>query len=310
MSHGGRADAAVAASVAWLCAAAWCPVPARAQAAAPTAPARPADARVEFDIPSQPMAAALNAWAVQANTQVFVDPGPVAHLTAPAIKGAFTPRQALRALLARSHLQVSQGANGVFVIKPRPPAVLVQKTPEPQTAVPEAPTPAALAREPLTARASDGPWLLGVLADYAWDHGNATGGATATLAGEYLFTDHVAAALAVTAPRTHSFDGGSARVQFSAMTLKYYFVPEGRWDPYLGAGVNVTALYAGSGITGLDRVTAGPVAEAGVNLRLDRHWMLNAALSWAQVQPAAGAVPGRDIRIDPLQFGFGFVYRF
>src|ERR1700735_4530132 len=100
MSHGGRADAAVAASVAWLCAAAWSPVPARARAAPPPAPARPADARVEFDIPSQPMAAALNAWAVQANTQVFVDPGPVAPLVAPAIKGSLTPRQALRALLA------------------------------------------------------------------------------------------------------------------------------------------------------------------------------------------------------------------
>jgi outer membrane protein W len=307
MPRGGGAGAALAASVAGLCAAACCPVPAHAQAAA-TAPATPAEVRVEFDIPSQPMAAALNAWAVQANTQVFVDPGPVAHLTAPAIKGAFTPRQALRALLARSHLQVSQGANGVFVIKPRPTAVAVQKTPEPQTAVPEAP--AAAAREPLTARASEGPWLLGVLADYAWDHGNAAGGATAAVVGEYLFTDHVAAALAVTAPRTHSLDRGSARVQFSALTLKYYLAPEGRWDPYLGAGVNVTALYAPSGITGLERVTAGPVAEAGFNLRLDRRWMLNAAVSWAQVQPAAGAMPGRDIRIDPLQFGFGFVYRF
>src|ERR1700734_1265356 len=107
------AGAALAAVVAWSCATAcW-----------------PADAPVEFDIPSQPMAAALNAWAVQANTPVFVDPGPVAHLLAPAIKGSLTPRQALRALLARSRLQVSQGANGVFVIKPRPTAVVVQKTP-------------------------------------------------------------------------------------------------------------------------------------------------------------------------------------
>jgi outer membrane protein len=303
MPRGGCACAALAATLAWLCPLVCGLVQAQAAAA-------PAEARVEFDIPSQPMAAALNAWAVQANTQVFVDPGPVAHLTAPAIKGAFTPRQALRALLARSHLQVSQGANGVFVIKPRPPAVLVQKMPEPQTAVPEAPTPAALAREPLTTRASDEPWLLGVLADYAWDRGNATGGATATVAGEYLFTDHVAAALAVTAPRTHSFDGGSARLQSSAVTVKYYFAPEGRWDPYLGAGVDVTALYDVSGIAGLDRVTAGPRADAGFNLRLDRHWMLNADLSWTQVEPAAGTLPRRNVRLDPLQFGLGFMYRF
>jgi outer membrane protein W len=321
MPRGGCAGAALAATAAWWCAALCCPGAARAQAAAATAPARPADARVEFDIPSQPMAAALNAWAVQANTQVFVDPGHVAHLTAPAIKGSLTPRQALRALLARSHLQVSQGANGVFVIKPRPTAVAGQKPPAPPSAAPEAPTtPATVAREPLTARASEGPWLLGVSADYAQDNGNASGGATAAVSGEYFITDHVAAALGLTAPRTHSIEvpgtaaaaahRASARLQSSAVTFKYYFAPEDRWDPYLGAGVDVTALYAARGVAGLDRVTAGPTAEAGVNLRLDRHWMLNAAASWAQVQPAAGAMPSRDIRINPLQFDLGFVYRF
>jgi outer membrane protein W len=310
MPRGGGAGTARAATLAWLCAAACCPGAVQAQAATAIAPARPADARVEFDIPAQPMAAALNAWAVQANTQVFVDPGPVAHLTAPAIKGPFTPRQALRALLAHSRLQVSQGANGVFVIKPRPTAAVVQRTPEPQSATPAAPASATVMREPLTARASAGPWLLGVLADYDWDNGNATRGATATVAGQYFITDHVAAALAVTIPRTHSFDRGSARLQSSAMTLKYHFAPEQRWDPYLGAGVDVTALYDASGVTGLERVTAGPVAEAGLNLRLNRQWMLNAGLSWAQVQPTVGGMPSRDIRIDPLQFGLGFGYRF
>jgi outer membrane protein W len=310
MPRGGCAGAALAATVAWLFSAACSLVPAQAQAADATAPATAAEARVEFDIPSQPMAAALNAWAVQANTQVFVDPGPVAHLTAPAIKGALTPQQALRALLARSRLQVSVGANGVFVIKPRPAVVVVQKMPAPQSAAPAAPAPAAVAREPLTARASEGPWLLGVLATYARDNGNATGGATAAVAGEYFITDHVAAALAMTAPRTHSFDRGSARLQSSAMTLKYYFAPEERWDPYLGAGVEVTALYEASGVAGLDRVTAGPLADAGINVRLNPRWALNADLSWAQVRPRPGAMPGGDIRLDPLQFGLGFVYRF
>jgi outer membrane protein W len=288
MPRRGCARPALAVVVAWLCAAACWPVPARAQAP------------VQFDIPSQPMAAALNAWAVQANTQVFVDPGPVAHLTAPAIKGSLTPRQALRALLARSRLQVSQGANGVFVIKPRQTTVVVQHSPAPQSVAPETAAPVAVAGEPLTARASEGPWLLGIMADYVRDHGDASRSATATVAGEYFITDHVAAALAVTAPRSHPFDGASARLQSSVMTIKYYFAPEGRWLPYLGAGVDVTTLYGASGIAGLDRVSAGPVAEAGFDLRLNRHWMLNADLSWAQVRPV----------VDPLQFGLGFVYRF
>jgi outer membrane protein W len=288
-----------------------------AQAQAPTAaPNRPADATIPFDIASQPMATAINAWAVQANAQVFVDPGPVAHLTAPAVKGTLTPRQALRALLAHSNLQVSQGAGGVFVIKPRPAvATVVVPPPEaPQAAAaPAPPAPPA----PLTARASAGPWLVGVSTDFSLDHAHATGGASVALSGEYFITDQIAAALSASTPRTHSFDvpgvtptRASARVQSTSLTLKYYFAPEQRLDPFLGAGLNVTTLSDAAGVSNLDRVTAGPVVEAGVDVLLNAHWLLNGGVSWAQVSPEAGPDPGRRIRLDPVQFGLGFVYRF
>ncbi|HEV2701958.1 MAG TPA: OmpW family outer membrane protein [Steroidobacteraceae bacterium] len=271
---------------------------------------------VTFDIASQPMAAALNAWAVQANVQVFVDPGPIAHLTAPAVKGTLTPRQALRALLAHSNLQVSQGADGVFVIKPRPAVAAVTAPPPeapPATAVP---VPAA-APVALTARASSGPWLVGFGVDFARDHAGASGGAAGALDGEYFMTDRFAAAFAATTPRTHSFEvpgaapyRGSARLQSSALTLKYYFAPESSLDPFLGAGLNVTTLYGATGVVGLDRVTAGPTFEAGIAILLNARWMLNAGVSWAQVSPEAGTDPARQIHLDPVQFGLGFVYRF
>jgi hypothetical protein len=268
-------------------------------------PAQAPAAPIAFDIPSQPMAAALNAWAVQANAQVFVDPGPVAHLTAPAVKGTLTPRQALRALLARSNLQVAQGTDGVFVIKPRP-AIATVITPPPEapqaTAAPSAPAPP----EPLTARASAGPWLVGLGAQFERDTAGATGGASAAFSGEYFITDRLAAALSATTPRTLSFAvpatpyRTSARLQSTALALKYYFAPEARLDPFLGAGVEVATLYDAGSVTGLDRVTAGPSVAAGVDVLLDVHWMINAGVSWAQVRPA----------IDPVQFGLGFVYRF
>jgi outer membrane protein len=273
------------------------------------APTRRDDAPLPFDIPAQPMAAALNAWAVQANTQVFVDPGRVAHLTAPAIKGSLTPRQALRALLARSNLQVSQGANGVFVIKPRPLVAAAPQAPAPDEP-PPAPAFAAVPHEPVTARASEGPWLLGASVEYSSDAGHARSGAAVAADGEYFITDHVAAAFYVTLPRTHSFAGGSARLQSSALSLKYYFTPESSWDPYLGAGVNVTAIYDASGVTGLDRVTAGPTAGAGFDVRLNPRWLLNAAIRWAYVRPEVNSAQQREIRIDPVQFGVGLAYRF
>lgn len=259
---------ALAATV-WVISAACCPALSRAQGS---------DAPVNFDIAAQPMAAALNAWALQANAQVFVDPGPVAHLTAPAVKGNLAPRQALHALLLHSNLQAVQGKGGVFVIRPRPTKAVA---PEPPAPIPAgAPVPEAPPAAPLTARASKGPWLMRLDADFVSGTGVAASGATAQLGGEYFFTDRLAAALAVTLPRACS----SAPLQSSTLTVKYYFAPENRLRPYLGAGIDITTPYG-----------SGPAIQAGLDFRVDRHWMLNADAGWGRVH---------------VQFGFGVAYRF
>jgi outer membrane protein len=282
MSGGGCARTALAA--------AWC-------ISASCYPA--SDAPVNFDIASQPMAAALNAWALQANAQVFVDPGPVAHLVAPAVKGTLPPRQALRALLYHSNLQVVQGADGVFVIKPRP---VVVATPRPPAAATVTEVAASAPAPPLTARAGEGPWLLRLDADFVSANGAASGGGTAAIGGEYFITDHVSGAVSLTLPRTFSLGTrGSVRLGSSVVSLKYYFAPENRLRPYVGAGIDVTALYEATGL-GVARVTVGPAVQAGLDVRLDPHWMFNADVSWAQVRP--------DIHLDPVQFGLGVVYRF
>ena len=263
-------------------------------------PADASDAPVDFDIPAQPLAAALNAWAVQANAQVFVDPAPVAHLTAPAVKGMLVPRRALRALLSHSNLQVVQGTNGVYVIKPRPVLAAAPRpaAPAPVTEIaPAAPAPVA----PLSARAGEGPWLLRLDADFVRGTGAVSDGGTAAVGAEYFITDHVAGAVAVTLPRSYSFGRpGSARLQSSTATFKYYFAPEDRLRPYVGAGIDVTARY-GATAAAMEHTTLGPAVQAGLDLRLNPHWMLNADVSWTHV---------RESRIDPVQFGLGVVYRF
>ena len=120
--------------------------------------------------------------------------------------------------------------------------------------------------------------MVGMSTEYLRDHGTGTAGATAAVAGEYFITDHVAAAIAVTMPRTHTFEvpAGSAapagragaRLQSSTLSLKYYFAPDQRLRPYLGAGIDVTTLYGANGVAGLDRVTAGPAVEAGLDFSL------------------------------------------
>jgi hypothetical protein len=308
MARGGCESTALAVTMAWLWSAGF-NAAAQAQTPATAGPNGARDALIDFDIPAQPMAAALNSWAVQANAQIFVDPGPVAHLMAPAVKGPFTPRAALRALLGRSNLLIAQGANGVFVIKPRPALAATPATQTAPTADDAAPPPGA-PPGPLTARAGAGPWQIGLLAEYARDSDGASGGATAALTGQYFISDQVVAALAETAPRTHSFDHARARLQSSTVSLKYYFTPESRLRPYLGAGIAITTLSHVEGVSGLDGVSVGPAAEAGLDLSISPHWILNAAVGWAQIRPGVAGSPGRDIHLDPVQFGLGFLYRF
>jgi outer membrane protein W len=318
MTRGGSERAALAMTVAWLCSTVLSPTMARAQTPATAAGNAARDAAVDFDIPAQPMAAALNSWAVQADAQIFVDPGPVAHLMAPAVKGTLTPRQALRALLGRSNLQVAQGANGVFVIKPRLAVIAAPEAAAPVGAPPESVATPPAAPPALTARDREGPWMLGLDLRYAQDSGAASGGASAAVAGEYFFTDHVAASIAVTSPRTHFFAvpdtpapgyRATARLQSSVLGLRYYVAPEQRVRAYLGAGIDVTTLSDSNGVTGLDRVTVGPAVEAGVDISFSPHWLLDAAAGWAQVRPGVAGNP-QGIRLDPVTFGLGFVYRF
>jgi outer membrane protein len=328
MSGRGFGRATLAAAAAWVCSAACYPALVQAQApggapgaGAAAAPQSAPEAPVNFDIPVQPMAAALNSWALQANAQIFVDPALVAQLTAPAIQGALAPQEALRTLLAHTNLQVTQGANGVYVIKPRPVIAQIPKrrTPRPAAALVAPDAIAAAPRPPATALESEGPWLLRLDADYAKGNGSASGGATAAIGGEYFLTDHVAAAVSVTLPRTQSFEvpqipgatgyRASARLQSSMLGLKYYFAPESPVRPYLGAGIEIATLYDASGVSGLEHATVGPAVQAGVDLRLNPHWMLNADVSWAQVRPDL-AFPNQEIRVDPVRFGLGFVYRF
>jgi hypothetical protein len=57
-----------------------------------------------FDIPSQPLAAALNAYGTRSGLQVLYESALAANRTSTAIRGTFTPEAALNALLAGTGL--------------------------------------------------------------------------------------------------------------------------------------------------------------------------------------------------------------
>jgi outer membrane protein OmpA-like peptidoglycan-associated protein/outer membrane protein W len=310
---------------------------------APCVHAQADSASVSFDIPAQPMAAALNAWAVQANLQVFFEQGPVQGLVAPAVSGNLPPTQALKQLLAHSRLEYTQNAEGAFVVRPRAaaaaraprPAATPPPAPVAEPVVAAAPPPAA----PRTARDAEGAWIVrlraGDLVPRSRSDALSLGGTppqvvpadqvhtdsawAPELDVEYFFTSHWSAELALDLPRTHDLTAagsrvGSFRLMPDYLTAKYNFNPEGRFRPYLGAGFNVSSFYDQGTVPALtlSRTTTGPAAQAGFDVQLSEHWLLNLDAKWARARPAVSlsGEPLGQLHLDPMLYSIGVGYRF
>jgi outer membrane receptor protein involved in Fe transport len=76
---------------------------------------------VSFDIPSQPMGAALNQFAQQSKIEILFSSKIARDLNAPAIQGKMEPREALAMLLAQSGLGYRATPTGSFVIEAADP---------------------------------------------------------------------------------------------------------------------------------------------------------------------------------------------
>jgi outer membrane protein OmpA-like peptidoglycan-associated protein/outer membrane protein W len=313
--------------------------------AAPLALAQSDSAPVAFDIPAQSMAGALNAWAVQANLQVFFEQAPVAGLQAPAVSGTLPPTQALRALLAHTPLEYLRNPEGAYVVRPRAAraAAVPAKAAAPLAATPAAAAPVPVAAAPRSVRDSEGPWVLRLRGNYLdprsrsdalslptvpalavpADGTRSNGAWGAELGAEYFFNSHWSGELALNLPQVHdltlhgtaSSDGkvGSFRLMPNYLTLKYNFNPEGVWRPYAGLGLNVTHFYDQAlGPLSLSRTIGGPAAQLGMDVRLTEHLSLNADVKWARLRPAIAYAdaPQGQLRLDPMLYGIGIAYRF
>ncbi|PPD32950.1 MAG: TonB-dependent receptor [Methylomonas sp.] len=74
-------------------------------------------AAIDFDIPAQPLAAALDSLAKSSNTKLIYADSLVQNLQADALKGKLTVQQALQKLLTKNNLQYEQVGDGVIAVK-------------------------------------------------------------------------------------------------------------------------------------------------------------------------------------------------
>lgn len=106
------------------------------------------------------------------------------------------------------------------------------------------------------------------------------------------------------------------------LTLQYHPIPDQRFSPYVGVGINYTVFYGEGGtrtpgITSVDvRNAAGVAFNAGLNIELAPNWVLNFDAKYIYLRTSANVDLGPTTRIgananiDPWVVGAGIRYRF
>jgi outer membrane protein len=136
----------------------------------------------------------------------------------------------------------------------------------------------------------------------------------------YFFTPNWSAELILTYPQKHNvyLDGssiGTFKELPPTLLAQYHFLPDATFSPYVGAGVNYTRISNVSLLGGnaqLESHSFGAAVQAGVDYKIDKHWLLNFDVKKVQIRSnvySAGSQISA-VHIDPWLIGVGVGYRF
>ncbi|MBC3862405.1 OmpW family protein [Undibacterium jejuense] len=136
----------------------------------------------------------------------------------------------------------------------------------------------------------------------------------------YFVTPNWSAELILTYPQKHDvmLDGaniGSFKHLPPTLTAQYHFIPEGKINPYLGAGVNYTRISNVNllnGAANLDNNSFGLALQAGVDFKIDKNWSVNLDIKKVQIRSdvTLNGAKISNVKVDPLLVGVGVGYRF
>lgn len=144
----------------------------------------------------------------------------------------------------------------------------------------------------------------------------------------YFFTDNIAIELIAAVTKHTARDEGSSvgAVPLGStwllpptLTAQYHFLPNEKFNPYIGAGVNYTTMFSvkkpsAGPVTAIHYGDSlGPALQAGVDYALGGRWSLNFDLKkiWikSNVSINNGAIRAA-VHLDPWIIGTGVGYRF
>lgn len=136
----------------------------------------------------------------------------------------------------------------------------------------------------------------------------------------YFFTPHIAAELVLTYPLEHEVtlngaDIGSIKRLPPSLLLQYHFTPKSTFKPYVGAGLNYTHFSSVKlDVPGadIDRSSFGIALQAGVDIRLAKHWYLNLDMKYIDIDTdvKVNGVKLTTLEVDPMLYSIGIGYRY
>lgn len=151
----------------------------------------------------------------------------------------------------------------------------------------------------------------------------------------YMATNHIGFEL-IAATTKHGVSGVSGTtggigklantwVLPPTLTAQYHFMPEGKFRPYVGAGINYTIFYASKPTAGLETAvgktkvgmsdSVGWAAQAGADVDLTDKVFLNVDVKYISIRTnatlttAGAGVQRVHVDLDPLVFGVGIGIR-
>jgi len=149
----------------------------------------------------------------------------------------------------------------------------------------------------------------------------------------YFFTKHIAAELILTYPQKMNVDvnAGTGIGQIGHVTAlppiitgQYHFMLPQGFDPYVGAGMNLTWLtnvqlkaapVLPLGLNTSSKFSVGPALQAGLDYTVAKRWVVNADIKYAWItynltSNALGDIKVSTLTVNPWLFGIGVGYKF
>jgi outer membrane protein len=156
-------------------------------------------------------------------------------------------------------------------------------------------------------------------------------GTSLTLMGTYMFSPNWAFDILASWPFSHDIKLAGTKIGETehlppTFSMQYHFLPDGTFQPYVGAGLNYTTFFSSKvtqeltdalGITDIDLDDSfGLALQFGGDFLLGDRWLLNVDVRWIDIESDLTASDGTTseevgtVKIDPWVYSLNLGFRF